>query len=60
MASTPDDVSLRLGGTRTTVVWGSADDSAMKALTLGKAMVSRPPAGVSVYDVSSPTAIVIR
>ncbi|MCH6229808.1 FtsQ-type POTRA domain-containing protein [Microbacterium sp. CFH 31415] len=59
-ASTPDDVSLRLGGTRTTVVWGSADDSPMKALTLGKAMVSRPPAGVSVYDVSSPTAIVIR
>jgi cell division protein FtsQ len=59
-ASTPDDVTLELGGTNTTVVWGSAEDSAMKALTLSQAMVSRPPAGVSLYDVSSPTAIVIR
>ncbi|WP_127475454.1 FtsQ-type POTRA domain-containing protein [Microbacterium sulfonylureivorans] len=59
-ASTPDDVTLVLGGTNTRVVWGSAEQSADKALTLQRAMVNRPPASVSVYDVSSPTAIVIR
>ena len=59
-ASTPDDVTLALGGTNTEVVWGSAEDSATKALVLGKAMAARPPESVSVYDVSSPTAIVIR
>ena len=59
-ASTPDDVTLTLGGSNAQVVWGSADDSAMKALVLEKAMVARPPASVSVYDVSSPSAIVVR
>lgn len=59
-ATTPDDVTLTLGGTNTQVVWGSAESSAMKALALQKMMVQRPPAGVSVYDVSSPTAIVVR
>jgi cell division protein FtsQ len=59
-ASTPDDVTLTLGGANAQVVWGSAEDSAMKALVLEKAMVARPPASVSVYDVSSPSAIVVR
>ncbi|GAA3775027.1 hypothetical protein GCM10022240_28440 [Microbacterium kribbense] len=59
-ASTPDDVSLTLGKTRTKVIWGSADDSAMKALVLQKAMAARPPAKVTEYDVSSPGAIVMR
>lgn len=59
-ASTPDDVTLTLGGTNTEVVWGSAEQSAQKALTLEKAMVAKPPAAVSVYDVSSPSAVVIR
>lgn len=59
-ASTPDDVTLTLGGSNAQVVWGSADDSAMKALVLEKAMVARPPASVTVYDVSSPSAIVVR
>ncbi|SFS03160.1 cell division protein FtsQ [Microbacterium sp. cf046] len=59
-ASTPDDVTLTLGGANAQVVWGSAEDSAMKALVLEKAMAARPPASVSVYDVSSPRAIVIR
>ncbi len=59
-ASTPDDVTLTLGGSNAQVVWGSAEDSAMKALVLEKAMIARPPASVSVYDVSSPSAIVIR
>ncbi|KAA9157493.1 FtsQ-type POTRA domain-containing protein, partial [Microbacterium lushaniae] len=59
-ASTADDVTLTLGGTNTTVVWGSAEDSAMKALTLDKTMQARPPAQTSVYDVSSPSAVVVR
>lgn len=58
-ASTPDDVTLTLGGANAQVVWGSAEDSAMKALVLEKAMIARPPASVSVYDVSSPSAIVV-
>lgn len=59
-ATTPDDVTLTLGGTRTSVVWGSSDDSAMKALGLRQMMIQRPPGSVSMYDVSSPTAIVVR
>ena len=57
-ASTPDDVTLALGGT--TVVWGSAEHSADKALVLQKAMAARPPGEVSTYDVSSPDAIVLH
>ena len=53
-------MTLTLGGSNAQVVWGSAEDSAMKALVLEKAMVARPPASVSVYDVSSPSAIVVR
>jgi cell division protein FtsQ len=59
-ASTPDDVTLTLGGSNAQVVWGSAEDSAMKALVLEQAMIARPPASVLVYDVSSPSAIVVR
>lgn len=59
-ASTPDDVTLTLGGTNTQVMWGSAEQSALKALTLERAMASLPPASVSLYDVSSPYAIVVR
>jgi cell division protein FtsQ len=59
-ASTSDDVTLTLGATDTRIVWGSAEQSAQKALTLAKAMVGNPPASVSVYDVSSPTAVVVR
>ncbi|MFH8252344.1 FtsQ-type POTRA domain-containing protein [Microbacterium sp. B2969] len=59
-ASTPDDVTLTLGDTNTQVIWGSADQSALKALVLETTMKSRPPADVSVYDVSSPAAIVVR
>lgn len=59
-ASTPDDVALTLGATDTQVIWGSADDSAMKALVLQKVMQSRPPESVSTYDVSSPNAVVVR
>ncbi len=59
-ASTPDDVTLTLGGTGTQVVWGSAENSAEKALNLGKMMLQRPPSGVSVYDVTSSEVVVVR
>jgi cell division protein FtsQ len=59
-ATTADDVAFTLGDTNTEVVWGSAEDSALKAFVLQQAMVSRPPADVFSYDVSSPEAIVIR
>lgn len=59
-ASTPNDVTLTLGGTNTDVVWGSSDDSAMKALTLEKTMANFAPEDVSTYDVSSPSAVVVR
>jgi cell division protein FtsQ len=59
-ATTPDDVTLTLGGTNTEVVWGSAEDSAQKAVVLEKIMTSRPPASVRQYDVSSPDAVVVR
>lgn len=58
-ATTANDVTLTLGGTGTEVVWGNADDSAYKAVVLGRAMTARPPAEVVRYDVSSPGAVVI-
>lgn len=59
-ASTPDDVTLTLAPTGTTVIWGSADDSARKALVLQKIMAAKPPGTVSSYDVSSPDAVLVR
>jgi cell division protein FtsQ len=59
-ATTPDDVTLTLGGTNTEVVWGSAESSAQKAVVLEKIMTARPPASVRQYDVSSPDAVVVR
>lgn len=59
-ATTPNDVTLTLGGTGTQIVWGGADESAMKALALESIMRTRPPESVSAYDVSSPNAIVVR
>lgn len=59
-ATTPNDVTLTLGGTGTQIVWGNADESADKAIALSAAMRSRPPETVSRYDVSSPSAVVIQ
>lgn len=59
-ATSPDDVTLTLGGTDTQVVWGSAEDSALKAVVLERFMATRPPDSVSLYDVSTPTAVVVR
>lgn len=59
-ATTANDVTLTLGGTGTTVVWGNADDSARKAVVLAQTMISLPPGSVDTYDVSSPAAVVVR
>lgn len=59
-ATTPNDVTLTLGATDTDVVWGNASESALKALTLERIMIERPPSEVSLYDVSSPRAVVVR
>lgn len=59
-ATTPNDVTLTLGGTGTQIVWGNADESSNKAVALAAAMKSRPPDTVSRYDVSSPSAVVIQ
>lgn len=59
-ATGPNDVTLTLGPTGTKVVWGSSDDSAMKALLLSTTMRARAPDTVSSYDVSSTEAVVVQ
>lgn len=59
-ATTPNDVTLTLGGSGATVVWGGLEKSALKARVLQSAMAARPPETVSGYDVSSPGAVVFR
>jgi len=56
-ASSPDDVAFTLRDAGTRIVWGSADDSALKSLVLQTAMAARP--GAATYDVSSPDAVVV-
>lgn len=50
-ATTPDDIVLQLTG-GATVIWGSADRSALKTLTLQRLMAASP--GSTTFDVSSP------
>lgn len=57
-ATTQDDVTFTLRDNDTSVVWGSADESRLKAYTLAKLMASQP--GFDVYDVSSPSVAVVR
>ena len=54
-AATVDDVRLELEG-GASVVWGSAEDSALKGDVLGALMRAAPPETVSLYDVSAPTS----
>ena len=57
-AATVDDVELQLGDAR--VVWGSAEESALKAAVLAGLMRAAPPGGVEMYDVSAPMSPVTR
>lgn len=52
-AETKNDVRLELAGGGT-VVWGSADESNVKATVLASLMRSAPPGTVAQYDVSAP------
>ena len=52
-AATPDDVRFTLVG-GATVVWGSADDSTLKATVLATLMRAAPAGEVSRFDVSAP------
>lgn len=56
VATTADDVTLTLDS-GLTVVWGSADDSAFKAVTLSATMAAHPDAGS--IDVTSPDVAVV-
>lgn len=59
-ARTRDDVTLRLVGSEQRVVWGSADDSDRKALTLATMLSLFVGAGAGEYDVSAPGSAVFR
>ncbi|WP_308796489.1 FtsQ-type POTRA domain-containing protein [Agromyces silvae] len=52
-AETADDVRLVLAGDAA-VVWGSAEESTLKATVLAQLMRSAPPGTVTTYDVSAP------
>jgi len=54
-AKTKDDVSFTLRGRHATVVWGSAEDSSLKAADLAALLKSAQ--GSSRYDVSSPHSV---
>lgn len=54
-ADTADDVRLELEG-GASVVWGSAEDSTLKATVLAALMRAAPPDTVAQYDVSAPTS----
>lgn len=54
-AKTKDDVSFTLRGGGGTVVWGSAEESSLKAADLSALLKSAPGAGR--YDVSSPRSV---
>jgi cell division protein FtsQ len=58
-AQTADDVHLELAG-GASVVWGSSEDSPLKATVLAALMRAAPPDSVSLYDVSAPTSPVTR
>ena len=53
-AATPDSVTLVLTGGRQKVVWGSVDNSALKALVLDKLIGTQNADDALTYDVSSP------
>jgi cell division protein FtsQ len=53
-ATTPDNVALQLVDVGPRIVWGSAHDSAAKAIVLATLMAAYPPDSVAQYDVSSP------
>jgi cell division protein FtsQ len=58
-ASTKDDVTFVLRGVGQTVVWGSSDDSAIKARTLAAMVGNQDESDLLEYDVSAPGSVVV-
>ncbi len=58
--TTPDSVTLVFGGAGQRVVWGSAEDSELKAVILQRLIATQDPAAAVEYDVSSPQNPVVR
>jgi len=59
-AQSTDNVVLLMQGSGAKVVWGSAEQSALKATVLAALMRKYPARSSSVYDVSSPSSVVVR
>lgn len=59
-ATTADDVTLTLVDSPAEVVWGSAEQSDLKARILAKAMAATDPSQVNQYDVSSTSSAIVR
>lgn len=57
-AATKDDVTFTLRGSGAKVVWGSADQSDLKAADLAAIMKSAGATAASLFDVSSPHSVV--
>jgi cell division protein FtsQ len=58
--TTPDSVTLVFTGAGQRVVWGSAEDSELKARILERLIATQDPSLPVEYDVSSPQSPVIR
>jgi cell division protein FtsQ len=58
-AQTNDDVTLTLTGAGQSVVWGSAENSQLKARVLVALMQTQSPSSAVKYDVSAPTNPVV-
>lgn len=59
-AATKDDVTLVLTGAGQRVVWGSAEQSDLKARVLASLMATQDPGARIEYDVTAPLSAVIR
>lgn len=58
--TTPDSVTFVFTGAGQSVVWGSPDDSELKARILARLIATQDPASPVQYDVSSPASPVVR
>ncbi len=58
--TTPDSVTFVMTGVGQRVVWGSAEQSELKAVILSKLIPTQDPARAVEYDVSSPQSPVVR
>lgn len=60
LAATKDDVTLVLAGAGQRVVWGSAEQSELKARVLARLMATQAPDAAVEFDVTAPLNVVVR